>query len=85
MNYEVIWAATAERLLAECWLAAADRNAVTAAAALLDQLLAGRPLRFGRPLDSSVHRNGSIGCLGVEFEVIEDDKRVIVHGVFAVP
>ena len=53
-----------------------------AASAWLDNRLAFDPLRFGTPIDSSVHRSGSFDGLGVEFEVIEDDKRVIVHGVF---
>ncbi|QDU23164.1 hypothetical protein [Urbifossiella limnaea] len=85
MSYAVVWAPTAERQLAAVWTAAADRAAVTAASAWLDKRLASDPLRFGRPIDSSVHRSGSFDGLGVEFEVIEDDKRVIVHGVFTVP
>jgi hypothetical protein len=49
-----------------------------------EQQLATDPLRFGTPIDSSIHRVGSFDVLGIEFEVIEDDKRVIVHGAFAV-
>jgi hypothetical protein len=33
---------------------------------------------------SSVHRIAVRDTIGIEFEVIEDDKRVIVHGVFAI-
>jgi plasmid stabilization system protein ParE len=84
MSYAVVWAPTAERQLAAAWTAAADRTAVTAASAWLDARLAADPLRFGTPIDSSIHRTGTFDCLAVEFEVIEDDKRVIVHGVFAV-
>ncbi|MBN9520934.1 hypothetical protein J0H58_20835 [bacterium] len=84
MSYEVVWAPTAERQLAAVGTVAADRNAVTTASAWLDARLAADPLRFGTPTDSSVHRSGSSDILGVEFEVIEGDKRVIVHGVFAV-
>jgi hypothetical protein len=84
MNYHVDWAPTAEQQLAAVWLATANRAAVTAAADWLDNELAVTPLRFGLPIDSSVHRVGSFDVLGIEFEVIEDDKRVIVHGVFAV-
>jgi hypothetical protein len=84
MNYRVDWAPRAEQLLAAVWLAAPNRVAVTAAAAWLDEELANAPLRFGDPIDSSIHRVGSYDVLGIEFEVIEDDKRVIVHGVFAV-
>jgi hypothetical protein len=84
MNYRVDWAPTAEQQLAAVWLASADRTAVTSAADWLDNELSAAPLRFGDPIDSSIHRVGSFDVLGIEFEVIEDDKRVIVHGVFAV-
>lgn len=84
MNHRVDWTHGAERQLAAVWLAATDRGAVTAAAAWLDDELALDPLHFGQPLDSSVHRVASFDRLGIEFEVIEDDKRVIVQGVFAI-
>ena len=84
MNYHVSWARTAERQLAAVWVAATNRSAVTTASAWLDEELAMTPLRFGVPIDSSVHRVGSFDVLGIESEVIEDDKRVIVHGVFAI-
>jgi hypothetical protein len=81
MSSAAVWAPTAERRLAAVWTAA-DRGAVTAASAWLDTRLASNPLRFGKPIDSSVHRVAVRDPIGVEFEVIEDDKRVIVHGVF---
>lgn len=56
MNYEVIWDSAAEQELAAAWLAAIDRNALTAAAAWLDERLAESPLTLGRPRTSSVHR-----------------------------
>lgn len=84
MKYRVDWAPTAERQLAALWLAATDRRAVTAASAWLDDELTADPLRFGSLIDSSVHRVGSFDVLAIEFEVIEDDKCVLVHGVFAV-
>jgi plasmid stabilization system protein ParE len=84
MNYEVIWDPTAEQELAAAWLSAIDRNALTAAAAWLDERLAESPLALGRPRSSSVHRTAYRSPLGIEFEVIEDDKRVIVRAVFAV-
>jgi hypothetical protein len=43
MNYEVIWGPTAEQELAAAWLASIDRNAVTAAAAWLDEPLVDAP------------------------------------------
>lgn len=83
-SYSVEWAPRADQLLAGVWLFAPDRAAVTAAAAWLDAELARNPLRFGSPIDSSVHRVGSHDCRGIESEVIEGDNRVIVHGVFAI-
>lgn len=83
--YTIEWTPDAEADLADRWLAASDRSAVTAAAQWLETKLGSDPLRFGQPWWSSIHRIAVRGPIGVEFEVIEDDKRVIVHGVFAVP
>ena len=84
MSYEVIWQQITEQELAAAWLAATDRNAVTHAAASLDGQLAHDPLRLGESRTSSVHRIAYFPPLGVEFEVVEDDKRVIVQGVFTI-
>jgi hypothetical protein len=83
MNYQVEWTAEAENDLAALWTAATDRNAVTEASAWLDAQLTVNPLHFGEPWASSVHRIAVDDPIGIEFEVIEDDKRVIVHGVFS--
>ncbi len=85
MRYEVIWQRAAENELAAVWAAATDRDAVTQAAAEIDWHLARDPLRLGEARTSSVHRIVSNPPIAVEFEVIEDDKRVIVQGVFAIP
>jgi len=45
-------------------------------------MLARNPLHYGKPLDSSIHRLAHEDPLYVDFEVIEDDKRVIVYGVY---
>ena len=82
MNYDVVWGPRAERMLANVWLDAMDRNAV-AAAAWLDSRLSRKPLTLGESRDSSVHRVAYRGSIGIEFEVVEDDKRVIVQGVFS--
>jgi hypothetical protein len=84
MNYHVEWTAEAENDLASFWNPSADRAAITAASGWLDSWLARDPLQFGEPWTSSVHRIAVRDPIGVEFEVIEDDKRVIVHGVFAI-
>jgi plasmid stabilization system protein ParE len=82
VNYTVEWTEDAESDLAALWLAAIDRAAFNAAANWLDARLARDPLRLGQPWASSVHRIVVRDSIGVEFEVIEDDKRVLVHGVF---
>jgi len=84
MNYTVTWLAVAEQDLATVWLAAPDRTAVALAAHRLDDTLGDDPLRFGESRQSSVHRVGFDLPLGVEFEVIEDDKKVIVQGAWLV-
>ena len=83
MNYDVVWGPILENMLARIWVAAQDRNAVTRAAAELEQALADQPLRVGHPLDSSVHRIAYRPPLGIEYEVVEDDNRVIVQAVFS--
>jgi hypothetical protein len=84
MKYQVVWDQLAENELAVQWLAAPDRNAVTRAAAWLEHHLMSDPLHLGESRDSSVHRVAFRAPLGIDFEVIEDDKRVVVRGVFAV-
>jgi hypothetical protein len=84
MSYRVDWTLAAENDLAALWNAADDRHAVTSACEWLDEHLERDPLRFGEFWASSVHRIAVCDPIGVEFEVIEDDKRVIVHGVFSV-
>jgi hypothetical protein len=84
MNYDVDWGPVAENMLAAIWLAAPDREAVTVASDVLDQAMADDPLTLGESRESSVRRVAFEPPLGVEFEVIEDDKRVVVQGVFRV-
>jgi hypothetical protein len=82
VTYVVTWIPVAEQELAAAWLASADRNAVTAAAHRLDQRLRIDPLHMGKARKSSVQRVALDVPLGVEFEVIEDDKKVRVLGVW---
>ncbi len=84
MKHHIEWTPEAENDLAAIWNDAADRNAVTAASAWLDTRLARDPLHFGEPWVSSVHRIAVRDPIGIEFEVIEDDKRVIVHNDFVI-
>lgn len=84
MTFQVDWNRWAEDDLAAIWVSATDRDAVTTAAAWLDEQLARDPLNFGEPWGSSVHRIASEDVIGVEYEVLVDDMRVLVHSVFAV-
>lgn len=83
MRYQVLYRPVAEQELATIWLASPDRNAVTRAAGLLEQALTRSPLTLGESRSSSVHRVAFHAPIGIEYEVIEDDKRVVVQGVFA--
>ncbi len=82
MNYEVFWIAEAEEELAASWLAFPDRNAVTRAANELEKQLRVDPLHTGESRQTSVQRIAFEPPLGIEFEVIEDDKKVRVLGVW---
>ena len=82
MNYRVEWTAEAENDLAAIWNAAADQAAVTTTSEWLDRQLARDPLNFGEQWASPTHRIAARDPIGVEYEVIEDDKLVLVHGVF---
>ncbi len=81
MNYTVDWTPTALRLLAALWLASANRNAVTAAVNAIDRVLAAAPNTTGVLVFDTV-REHTIPPLGIEFEVIDADRRVVVLTVW---
>lgn len=81
MNFMVVWRPDAEQDLAAIWLAATNRNAITAAAHAIDQTLAVDPDTVGRPVFATV-REYQHPPLGVEFEVIHADMRVWVLAVW---
>ncbi|MGL6097745.1 MAG: hypothetical protein ACRC7O_18340 [Fimbriiglobus sp.] len=83
MKYTVDWEPSAEQDLARVWVAAEDQDAVTRATDLLDSNLAREPLAVGEARISSVVRVAFEPPLGVEFEVIADDRRVRVLRVWA--
>ncbi len=82
MSYRVEWTAGAESDLAAIWNAAEDQSAITRASEWLDQWLARDPINFGEEWASPTHRIAARDPIGIEYEVIEDDKLVLVHGVF---
>ena len=85
MRFQVLWQAVAEQELAAIWLAAPDRAAVTAAAAYLDNRLADDPMNLGESRASPLRRVAFRTPFGVEFDVVPDDMRVFVRGVFPLP
>jgi hypothetical protein len=82
--YSVVWGEVFEQQLAAVWLAARDRKAVSRAAAFVELQLARRPLGVGESRSSSVERVLFEPPIGIEYLVIEDDKKVIVQGVWLV-
>mgnify|MGYP005859706681 CR=1 FL=1 len=83
MSYSVTWVRKALDQLAAIWLNPADRTAVTEAAHWLEQELRRRPLTLGESRTVSVVRIAHRDPLGIEFEVIEDDKKVRVLRVWS--
>ena len=84
MIYTVTWSQRALAKLAQIWLDASDRNAVTAASYEIDNILRDDPDLVGRPRYDTV-RGFSYPPLGVEFEVIEADRTVIEINVWHIP
>jgi hypothetical protein len=65
-------------------VASADRAGVTAASHWLEQELRRRPLSLGESRRASVVRVAHRPPLGIEFEVVEDDKKVRVLRVWSI-
>jgi plasmid stabilization system protein ParE len=77
MKYVVRWNRSAERELAEIWVAAANRNAVTSAAREVDRLLRFQPGEQGESR-SDGFRVMIVEPLTVFFHVNESDRVVSV-------
>ncbi len=84
MNYSVHWTDDALDELATVWTAASDRNAVTAASHRLEQDLMREPFTRGIRRDSSINRTATDLPLGVDYEIIEDDKKVRIVRVWTI-
>lgn len=83
--YTVTWTRTAKKELGEVMTSSNLDTALLEAFGLFRKEVATRPLKIGKERSSSVHRIVFINSLAVEYEVIEDDKRVIIHSVFLLP
>lgn len=77
MNFSITWTNNALNQLATIWMAAANRNAVTAAVHAIDVALAAAPHTVGTQVFDTVYEY-TRPPLGVEYEVIDADCRVFV-------
>ena len=82
MKYQVLWSQSAHIELAELWISAADRSALSAAADLMDAALALNPLECGESRESDEFRIMFAHPLVVEFQVNPNNRTVIVVGVW---
>lgn len=83
MTYTVKYKKALDQL-ARIWNASADQAGVTAAAHWLEQAVGTRPRTFGESRKSPMVRVAHHPPLGVEFEVIEDDKKVRILRVWVI-
>jgi plasmid stabilization system protein ParE len=80
MSYTVTWKESASDRLAEIWMSARDRRAVTAAADRLDAALRADPHLHGESRDEST-RLVIVPPLAVVYEVLEADRLVHILAV----
>jgi hypothetical protein len=83
MKYTVLWTPPAEEQLAAIWLRAEDRRKVTSAAQAIDAMLREDPRERGESR-SGTKRIMFAPPLGIDFNVLEDDRLVYVLGVWTI-
>ena len=83
MKYTVVWVGTAEQALTEIWLAAKDRNAVSAAAQSIDHALETNPLGVGESRDFG-QRIVFVAPLAVIYSVRSQENLVRVRRVWTI-
>ena len=79
MNYSVEWTELAIGELAAVWLSVQDQADLTMLTDMVDRTLGTKPFRVGVPCRSSVHRMLKVIPLGLYYDIVEDDKKVIVQ------
>ncbi len=82
MKWTVVWTKNADDELADIWMAADDRAAVTSAAYGIENALRRNPEAVGE--DYYGDRIYQFGCLAVGFEVHPDDRLVKVIQVIRI-
>ena len=83
MPYRVLWAPYAEDTLERLLQAAPEPSILAAAARQIDHHLLTDPTKFGESRYDTV-RIGFVYPLGVQFEVMDDVRTVIVHDVWRI-
>ncbi len=83
MSYRVFWSPHAEGQLEQIIRAATDVAIVAAAAREIDRHLVSTPATFGESRFDTV-RVGFVPPLGVQFEMLEDVRTVIVYDVWRI-
>lgn len=83
MSYRVFWSPHAENRLEQLLAGVADTAPLVAAAREIDQHLAADPTSFGESRYDTV-RVGFIPPLGVQFEMHDDVRTVIVFDVWRI-
>ena len=84
MRFTVVWKPSAEQRLAELWAEADDQATLTSAADRIDRWLAVNPETLGE--SRSGHARMLIERpLAVEYEVVADDRMVVVLKVHKLP
>jgi plasmid stabilization system protein ParE len=81
MKYTVVWKRRAEADLADIWLAAGDRDAITQAAKEIDSALGEDALSKGESRFAN-KRVLIVPPLGIDFSVVEDDHMVSILTVW---
>jgi hypothetical protein len=83
MSYRVFWSPHAEQRLEEILQDATAQAQYAAAARSIDRILAADPIGFGESRFDTV-RIGFVLPLGIQYEILEDVRTVIVYDVWQI-
>ena len=83
MTYRVFWSPHAEQRLEAILRSAGDSSRIAAAARVIDRHLVADPNTFGESRYDTV-RVGFVRPLGIQFEILEDVRTVIVFDVWKI-
>jgi hypothetical protein len=83
MQYRVLWTPYAEEKLEELLQGASEPAILATAARQIDGQLLSAPASFGESRYDTI-RIGFVYPLGVQFEVMDDVRTVIVHDVWRI-